>query len=934
MADVDTVRNAILDAVVRDARGKARFALIVVDRQHTEAVAAALAADLAPFKAKVEQRSPDELMLTLAGYRIADEAAAFRAADALVAAYPLDAAEPEIFYTAMPVQPPRARPGVPVEEALTDLLGCWTGAEPTLTDKRWALAAMRVPQAWAFADQRGRPSRGEGIVVAQPDTGITKHAELEGVRLVAPRTLIGAPSGNATDPMKSGDNPGHGTSTSSVVVSPETLEMSGTAPRARLMPIRAIESVARLSQLKVAEAIDYAVDNGAHVITMSLGGIASFTLFRALSRAVDSGLVVVAAAGNCVSTVVWPARYDKCIAVAGVNSADRIWKGSCSGSSVDISAPAQNVYRASAIDRNVGQGEGTSYAVALTAGVAACWLAFHGRANIVSEARRRGETVQDMFRRLVKASARVPAGWDSFNLGAGIVDAAALLRADLDLGRGTEGPTMPAVAESAGRSVRSLAYEKLGPAAVDAKLDWQRHGAEISLALLRRGASPAPASDADAAAVLESLSPAKAPAAAPQSPATEPPAAPAVIPPRTETPVSERLRRQRRIISARAAIEDGGFLESAGPADEAAVADEPLTKHRAEATLDRVLTLAGRMPAGEIGDKQAFATALDLLASRGDAALKKLVGDGAAVEAEVTDADSAVLEAIIIADGSRPSFLVANGEPPTEHPFIGTWKAKVETALPKLKTICNAIGRIQPRYGHAGNFVGTGCLVDADKGIVLTNFHVLDDARTKHGVLMEEKKRVVRVHGWLEIDFVGEASSFDTRRFRVVEARLPDKAGRGFGRLDAVTMRIEPLDGAEMPAVIAFDRAPATFMQAAATTLCTVGFPGPPAGDQGPKGEVDWNFVIRTLFGNLFGVKRLAPGRIGQVSGIELDPLGIVFGHEATTFGGASGSAMIAWESDGAAGFGLHFSGATEVSNYAISTAKAADALEAIGVPI
>ena len=73
-------------------------------------------------------------------------------------------------------------------------------------------------------------------------------------------------------------------------------------------------------------------------------------------------------AGNCVSTVVWPARYDKCIAVAGVDSADRKWKGSCSGSAVDISAPAQNVYRASAITHDVGQGEGTSYAVALTAG--------------------------------------------------------------------------------------------------------------------------------------------------------------------------------------------------------------------------------------------------------------------------------------------------------------------------------------------------------------------------------------------------------------------------------------------------------------------------------------------------------------------------------------------------------------------------------------
>jgi serine protease len=264
---------------------------------------------------------------------------------------------------------------------------------------------------------------------------------------------------------------------------------------------------------------------------------------------------------------------------------------------------------------------------------------------------------------------------------------------------------------------------------------------------------------------------------------------------------------------------------------------------------------------------------------------------------------------------------------------MGTWQSKVKSARPQLKTICGAVGRIQPRFGHAGNFIGTGCLADAEKGIVLTNFHVLDDARNRFGVLMEEKKKVVRVHGWMEIDFLGEASSFDTRRFRVVEARLPKNAGRGFGRLDAVTLKIEPIDGAGMPKAMKFDRTPVTFMQATSATLCTVGFPGPPDPREVAKGEVDWNFVIRTLFGNLFGVKRFAPGRVGEVNGIALDTLNIVFGHEATTFGGASGSAMIAWENDGAPAFGLHFSGATQVANYAISTAKAADDLAKIGVP-
>ena len=58
-----------------------------------------------------------------------------------------------------------------------------------------------------------------------------------------------------------------------------------------------------------------------------------------MRRAVAADVIVLAAAGNCVRTVVWPARYVECIAVAGTNAADGMWRGSCRGSAVDISAP-------------------------------------------------------------------------------------------------------------------------------------------------------------------------------------------------------------------------------------------------------------------------------------------------------------------------------------------------------------------------------------------------------------------------------------------------------------------------------------------------------------------------------------------------------------------------------------------------------------------
>jgi subtilisin family serine protease len=353
---------------------------------------------------------------------------------------------------------------------------------------------IRAPQAWAFSEAQGRSSRGDRIVIAQPDTGVIPHRHLDVTRRRPSFDFIDGDT-DPTDSLDHRGNPGHGTGTGSVAVSGELEQMWGAAPRALHMPIRAVESVIRVSQVTVTQAIDFAVDNGAHVITMSLGGIPSAALHRAVRRAVGADIIVLAAAGNCVRTVVWPARYDECIAVGGIGHADLPWRGSCRGSAVDVSAPAENVFRArpdtnvaNGESTKVAQGEGTSFAVALTAGAAALWLAHHGRANLIIEARRRGETLQQMFKRLVMATARRTPNWDSSNFGAGIVDAEALLHADLDLARGREGTL--ARSDDRALSIRTLIAEQVAVAAVDRELDYDRYGPELAFLLLDESAHP------------------------------------------------------------------------------------------------------------------------------------------------------------------------------------------------------------------------------------------------------------------------------------------------------------------------------------------------------------------------------------------------------------------------------------------------------------
>ena len=464
----------------------ARFMLLLKPTDDPVARHAEIAEAVAPLGATVRPFStldPQLLVVQFPGRAFAVRGgAAFAAAHRFTEAFDLAGAEPDLPSDLFPEANPDQ--GFVIEDVTGFPLGCFVDDEPTLPPA-WAIDAIAAPAAWDFSVANQRPDRGRGIVVAQPDTGVIPHLELAAISSV-PGFDVLDDDADPTDPLD-GQNPGHGTGTASVVVSGTSGTVTGSAPAISHMPIRAIKSVVQITLGTVAEAVDWAVEHGAHVITMSLGGFFSFSMQRALRRAVQADVIVLAAAGNCVGAVVWPARFDECIAVAGVDARGVKWRGSCSGSAVDISAPAQNVWRA-AVPEGVGRSQGTSFAVALTAGVAALWLAHHGRANLVGAARARGETLQDMFRRMVGATARRPDGWDSSEMGAGIVDARALLEADLDVDRGREGVSPAADPRvAAALTVAGLAAEEIGPAeALRDPPDWYAHGPELSWLLLQR----------------------------------------------------------------------------------------------------------------------------------------------------------------------------------------------------------------------------------------------------------------------------------------------------------------------------------------------------------------------------------------------------------------------------------------------------------------
>ena len=320
-----------------------------------------------------------------------------------------------------------------------------TDVDPRTENKHeWPHQAMRVIDAWALFGSR---VPGSGISVGHPDTGFTPHPEIDGPRL---RPDLGFDfeddDANPRDELVEGflRNPGHGTGTASVIMSGRGLPtgssathfVSGTAPGASLIPIRTTKSVILWSMERLVLAIRFAATNGAHVVSISLGGIVPSTaLHNAVKDAEAEGVLVLCAAGNHVEFVVFPAAYDEVIAVAASDIGDEPWSGSSHGMAVDITAPGHSVYRAH-VERTDGivtfvveRGSGTSFAVAATAGVAALWLSFHGRAALI--ARYGKDRVAAVFKQLLQDTCRTPAGWDSSEFGPGIVQARRLLEAAL-----------------------------------------------------------------------------------------------------------------------------------------------------------------------------------------------------------------------------------------------------------------------------------------------------------------------------------------------------------------------------------------------------------------------------------------------------------------------------------------------------------------------
>jgi hypothetical protein len=220
----------------------------------------------------------------------------------------------------------------------------------------------------AFIGATGdRSSWGRGTTIAILDTGIAADPTFGAGRVRTWDIGLGSAPG-------AGSDDGHGTAVSALAAGAAP-DAGGVAPGASLLGIRVTDAAGVSDLFTISQAIVAAVDAGANLINISLGGYATGpVLDAAIDYATRKGALIIAAAGNDqAAQLTWPAADPRVVSVGAIDQAEQQVAFSNSGEQLQLAAPGYGVQTAWLDGRRVYV-DGTSASAPLVTGAIAALL--------------------------------------------------------------------------------------------------------------------------------------------------------------------------------------------------------------------------------------------------------------------------------------------------------------------------------------------------------------------------------------------------------------------------------------------------------------------------------------------------------------------------------------------------------------------------------
>lgn len=233
---------------------------------------------------------------------------------------------------------------------------------------QWDRVLTGVDGAWLAS--RGVPD----VVVAILDSGVdTSHVDLKENLIRGYDFLDGTYDVN--------DRNGHGTRVAGTIAAKidNNEGIAGVAGNASIMPLKIVSDIGYAKRSDLVNAILYSVDNGARVISISLGFEGPEQAEKkAIEYAVNKGVIIVASAGNegIPDTNHYPSSYPGVVSVGATTEEDERASFSDYGDGVDVYAPGKGVWQ-TLMGGGYGTGSGTSYAAPQVAGLAALLVSYH-----------------------------------------------------------------------------------------------------------------------------------------------------------------------------------------------------------------------------------------------------------------------------------------------------------------------------------------------------------------------------------------------------------------------------------------------------------------------------------------------------------------------------------------------------------------------------